>query len=324
MFSSLHHLYRYLLTIFLFSFTWSVAQQFPFWSQYRSAYFLLNPAVAGTRKKIDARLNYRNQWVGFDGAPKTMSLGIHTKFYKKDVLGAGVYVFKDEIGPFELLNVGGAFAYHAKFDDAKLSIGASGNLQTQRYLTTKVTTQFRQDPAVDYAFNDAVKKVNVSAGVLYYNDRFYIGLAGNNIIQPQFEYYKNDTTKKAIYKQVAHFNFALGYNWSFDDMLIWENSFIAAVVPNMPLLADYTLRLHIKEQFILGLGYRFKTAAVFQAGYTFNNTYQITYSYDVSTTRLQTTNRGTHEIKLVFSSNLFEDTKGRSKEFQRQKFQYLF
>ena len=287
--------------------------------------FRSNPAVAGTRKKIDARLCYRNQWVGFEGAPTTMSLGIHTRFYKKNVLGAGGFVFQDEIGPFKYLNIGGAFAYHATFDDAKLSIGAGGSYQSQGYLTNKITTQYRQDPAVNYSYIETLRKADFSFGVLYYNDRFYIGMAGNNLWGTTFEYYKSDTARKAVYKQVNHFNFAVGYNWMADESLIWENSFLAGFVPGVPILADYTLRLHFKEQLILGLGYRFKTAAVFQLGYTFKNTYQITYSYDLSTNRMKNTNSGTHELKLVFSSNLFEENgKARNKEFQRQKFQYLF
>jgi type IX secretion system PorP/SprF family membrane protein len=319
------HLFRYFFIIYFISLGFSFAQQYPYWSQYRSSSLLLNPAVAGSRKKIDARLSYRNQWVGFEGAPKTMSFGFHSRFYKNNVLGAGGYVFQDVIGPFKYVNIGGSFAYHAKFDDAKLSIGVGGSYQSQGYNTSKITTQFRQDPAVDYSYTETLRRADLSFGLLYYNDRFYIGLAGNNLLGATFEYYKQDTTRKAIYKQVNHFNFALGYNWMMDESLIWENSFLAGFVSGAPMLADYTLRLHFKEQLIIGLGYRFKTAAVFQLGYTILNTYQICYSYDLSTNRLKTANSGTHELKLVFSSNLFEEKgKGRNKEFQRQKFQYLF
>ncbi len=315
----------YLFLFFLLlNFSEVFSQQYPFWSQYRSGLFLLNPAVAGTRKTIDARAGYRNQWVGFEGAPKTMSLGVHGKFFKHGTLGAGGFVFNDVIGPFSYLNATGAFAYHLKFSDAKLSFGVSGSYQNQGYVTSRITTQYQQDNAIDFSFTDRRQKANMGVGMLYYNDRFYLGFAALNLVGSTFEYYPKDTIRIAKYKQVPHYNFAIGYNWQATTAMIWENSFIASMVPNTPILADYTLRIHIQEQFIIGAGYRFKTAVAFHVGYTFKNEYQFTYSYDITTNHLRSASSGSHEIKLVFSSNLFDDGKrNRNKEFQRQKFQNL-
>ena len=47
------------------------AQQMPYYTQFRSNEYLQNPAISGTKRTIDARLNYRMQWVGYDGAPRT-------------------------------------------------------------------------------------------------------------------------------------------------------------------------------------------------------------------------------------------------------------
>ncbi|MBC7865523.1 MAG: type IX secretion system membrane protein PorP/SprF [Bacteroidia bacterium] len=302
----------------------SQAQQYPFWTQYRSNLFMMNPAVAGTRKNFDARLNYRNQWVGFAGAPKTMAASLHGKFFHHGLLGAGGFIFQDVIGPFKYVNMSGAFAYHAKFTDAKLSLGISGSYQSQTYLTSKVTTQFNQDPAVDYSFAEKKRKGNMAFGVLYYNDRFHIGFAANNLLGSTFEYYKKDTTRKAVYAQVIHYNFSVGYNWQDNPNFIWENSLIASFVANTPILIDYSLRLHYKDQFFLGATYRLKTAVAFTAGYTFNHDYQFSYSYDLNINKLRTASAGTHEIKLVFSSNVFENEKrNKNKEFQHQKFQFL-
>jgi type IX secretion system PorP/SprF family membrane protein len=300
------------------------SQQYPFWTQYRSNLFMMNPAVAGTRKSIDARLNYRDQWTGFEGAPKTMSVGVHGKFYKHGLLGAGAYVFQDVIGPFRTLNVTGAFAYHAKFADAKLSFALSGGYQSQAYVTSKITTQFQQDPAVDFSYTQKVSKGNLGFGALYYNDRFHIGFAINNMLSSIFEYYKKDSLRKAVYKQVPHYNFSLGYIWQDNPNFIWENGLIASYVANTPILLDYSLRLHFKEQFFTGFTYRMKTAVAFHVGYTFHHEYQISYSYDLTTNKLRTASIGSHEIKLVFSSSMFEtDKKNKNKEFQKQKFQFL-
>ncbi|MFN6039314.1 MAG: type IX secretion system membrane protein PorP/SprF [Bacteroidota bacterium] len=302
-----------------------LSQQNPFWSQHRGSLFLFNPAVAGSRKIIDVRLGYRQQWVGYEGAPKTMCLTVHGKLLKEGKIGVGGILLKDEIGPFRYFSASGAVSYHIRFEDAKLSMGIGGGYQSQGYFSDRVTTQFQQDPAVNYNLNDKVSTGNMSAGLLYYNDKFYIGLSTSNLFSSRFEYYKKDTTRKATFAQILHYNFAVGYNWQVDNSVIWENSFMANYSSGAPILADYTLRLHIKERLITGFSYRLKSAVAFHLGYTIDNTYQISYSYDLSTNNLRSTNSGTHEIKLIFGSNLFQsDRKNRNKEFQRRHYNYLY
>lgn len=306
------------------SLNFCLAQQYPFWTQSRSNLFLLNPAVAGSRKVLDVRMNYRNQWVGFDGSPKTKTFSVHGNFFHHGTLGAGGFIFQDEIGPFKYLNVSGAFSYHAKIADAKLSLGLSGSYQQQGYLTSKVTTQFQQDQAVDFSFTQKVSVANMSFGVLYYNDMFHIGVSANNLFGSIFEYYKQDTLKKANFKQVVHYNFSVDYFWESHDGFIWENALFVSIIPNTPLLFDYSLRLHIKEKIFTGFTYRVGSVFALQLGFTLNQQYQISYSYDISTNKLRTVNNGSHEIKLVWSTNLFSsDKKNKNKEFSRKKFQFL-
>lgn len=312
----------FILFFHLFLITYS--QQNLNLTQHRGSLFIFNPAVAGSRKLIDVRLGYRNQWVGYEGAPKSMYLSIHGKF-AKEKLGLGGIILQDEIGPFRNFSATMAAAYHIKFEDAKLAFGLGGGYQSQGYFSDRITTQNQQDPAVNYSINDKAVSGNLNGGLLYYNDKFYLGISANNLTSSRLEYYKSDTTKKAVFSQVLHYNFAVGYNWQVDNSLIWENSFMTSYLPNTPIMADYTLRLHFKESFIAGFSYRLKSAVAFHVGYSILNTYQISYSYDLTTNNLMRASSGTHEVKLIFGSNLFQsDKKNKNKEFQRRHFQYLF
>ncbi|MGZ3931337.1 MAG: type IX secretion system membrane protein PorP/SprF, partial [Bacteroidia bacterium] len=64
---------RFLYTLLLFVFLWQFAgaQQYPWLTQYRSNLSMFNPAFCGTKRILDFRMFYRNQWTGYDGAPKT-------------------------------------------------------------------------------------------------------------------------------------------------------------------------------------------------------------------------------------------------------------
>jgi type IX secretion system PorP/SprF family membrane protein len=300
------------------------AQQYPWWTQYKSNQMLANPAFSGTKRLVDIRLNYRNQWTGFEGAPKTYVLSLNSRLWKGR-LGLGGFVFNDVIGPFKTTNSSLNVAYHLKFPDSEFSIGFQGNYMKQKFIGTDITLRNQQDKAVNQYITDKAGDFDASIGLLYYNDRFHIGLGANNIVESALEYYKNDTLKKGNYTNSAHYNFSAGYNWSDNPDFTFENSIYAAYVSGVPFLFDYTLRLHIKKQLLVGGSIRFGDAIALQLGYTIKGNIQIVYSYDFVTSALRKYQSGTHEISMIFSSNFGTDKKKRgfNGRFLKQRFQYL-
>lgn len=285
---------------------------------------MMNPAVAGTRQNVDARINYRNQWTGFEGAPVTMGVSLHCKAYKNK-MGIGGYIFQDKIGPFTTLTSALAYSFRVKFDDVALSFGFNGSYNMQQINTGFMTVQNTQDAAlVNMASTPKSNVFNGAGGLLLYNDRFHIGFSMNNLLGSTFTYDKKSTKKVGEIKTVPHYCFSVGYNYAANPAFVWENNLMAVLVPGIPILLDYYLRLHIKGGLFVGGGIRFGTAIVGQAGWTFH-VWQVSYSYDHNTNNLRSTNNGSHEIKLVyFHSKNHNGHHGVSKEFLRQKFQYIY
>ena len=54
----------------------ATGQQRPIQSLYMFDPLLINPAYAGTHVQLSGTAIYRNQWVNFDGAPKTLKEGV--------------------------------------------------------------------------------------------------------------------------------------------------------------------------------------------------------------------------------------------------------
>ncbi len=302
----------------------SFAQQYPWWSQYRSNQTLYNPAFCGTKRLVDIRINYRNQWTGFDGAPKTYALALNSRLWKGR-LGVGGFIFKDDIGPFNNLVTSLTAAYHVKFADSELSFGLQGNYLTQTFNGGDVTLRNQQDKAVNQYISDKNHTFDGSFGLLYYNDRFHLGIGANNIAGSKFEFYKNDSLKKGKYTNASHYNLSAGFNWADDPSFTFENSILASFVPGVPFSFDYTLRIHMKQQLIAGFSFRLNDAVALQLGYTIKENFQVSYSYDIVTSPLRKYQKGSHELSLIFSSNLGTDKKKRGfdKRFIRQRYQYL-
>ncbi|MBK8366133.1 MAG: type IX secretion system membrane protein PorP/SprF [Bacteroidetes bacterium] len=72
----------FLLSMIVFS-KYSIAQQLPIYTNYILNPYAYNPAVAGSKPNAVMNLNYRNQWVGFQDAPKTYMISLHSPIGKQ-------------------------------------------------------------------------------------------------------------------------------------------------------------------------------------------------------------------------------------------------
>lgn len=313
-----------LIIIACFFLTCSYAQQYPWWSQYSGNQLLFNPAFCGTKRIIDFRLNYRNQWVGYDGSPKTYVLSLNGRLARGRI-GLGAFMFKDVIGPFENSLAGLTFAYHLKFADSEFSVGGQLNYMQQKFNGSDITIRNQQDKSINQYVSDKATRYDGSFGLLYFNDRFHVGLATNNLASSVFEYYKNDSLKKGKYTNEPHYHLSAGFNWADNPDFVFENSLLAAFIPGVPLTFDYTLRVHIQKQLIAGASFVVGDAIVLHLGYTIKENYQISYSYDIVTSSMRRYQKGSHELKFIFSSNLGSNKtkRGLNGRFLKQRFQYL-
>lgn len=297
---------------------------YPWFTQYRSNMFMYNPAFCGTKRFIDFRLFYRNQWTGFAGAPKTYAATLNMRLANGKV-GAGASFFSDEIGPFKNTQAAFTFAYHLKFDDVELSAGLQVNYLEQVFNGTKVTLHNQIDRGINQYTSDKQKMFDGSFGLVLLNDRFYLGLSAINFVGNQMVHYQGDPFYAGKYQNVNSFCIGAGFNYAENPNYTFENSVMALYTAGVPFYFDYTLRLHIQKVLLTGISIRLQDAIALHLGFNVKNQFQVAYSYDIITSPLKKYSGGSHEISLVFSSNLGRDVKkkGFNNRFLKQKFQYL-
>ncbi|HET6225023.1 MAG TPA: PorP/SprF family type IX secretion system membrane protein [Bacteroidia bacterium] len=302
----------------------TAAQQLPFYTQHNSNSFLINPGSTGVKRLVDARLNYRQQWLGFEGAPNTASLGINSRLAKGQ-MGVGLSLIQDKTGPLKKLSVGGSYAYHMIFPDCELSAGLSGVYTKSTLIGPEITLRDTQDPSIDQLVTNSTRSVDGAFGIYLYNDRFHAGISIMQPLQTKMEFYLDDTLKKGFIKDALHLNFSLGYNYSQDPDYIWQSNIYSTYVRGAPLLLDYTLILNVKQRMFGGFSIRLGDACALHLGYSFLNDFQVSYSYDFSITSLRAYSSGSHEVTLVFSTDFRHSKKGKFDDrFLRQKYGYLF
>ena len=95
--------------IAMMSVTSIYAQQEAMFTHYAFNTLAVNPGYAGSRDALTVTTLHRSQWVGFDGAPTTQTLNVHSPIHN-DKLGVGLSILNDKIGPISTFSIFADFA----------------------------------------------------------------------------------------------------------------------------------------------------------------------------------------------------------------------
>ena len=303
----------------------SYAQQMPYYTQFKNSSFMLNPAVAGTQGTLYASTCYRMQWVGYDDAPRTSGVSVNGRLFEGK-LGAGLYMMQDEVGPSKQTNYGASCAFHLRFPDCEFSTGLAGNFGKYTLMGNKMLIHNSQDPSIDQTANHTANVSDASAGIYLYNDRFHIGFSAMHLLQSRAEFFQNDSVKKGFVKYATQVYSTLGYNYSQNPDFVFENTLFVNYVTAVPLMIDYTLRVHYRGKVFAGVSVRLRDAIAIHVGATIMERFQVAYSYDILVSKFRNYSSGTHEIVLKYSFTKGIDDKNnpKIKKFAHQKYSNLF
>ena len=154
-------------------------QQDAQYTQYMYNMNILNPAYAGSKEALNINFLARSQWVGFDGAPKTITLGVHSPVGKN--VGLGLSVIADKLGPLEEQNIYGDFSYNLTLDNnAKLALGLKAGY-TFYNLCIPCLKGVTEGDALINNLNPNKAFPNFGVGAFYYTNKFYAGLSIPNL-----------------------------------------------------------------------------------------------------------------------------------------------
>ena len=274
------------------------AQQEAMYSQYMFNTLAINPAYAGSRNVTSATALYRNQWVGINGAPETITFSIDAPINSKKV-GLGLQVFNDKIGITKTTGAFASYAYRIRLQKGTLAFGLQAG--ASQYRADFQNVLLSPDPSNDLAFSQNVNKVlvNVGTGVYYNTDRFYIGLSSPQLLNNKLTNFTVEGNN-VFNGQALHLFFATGYVFPLSDVFALKPSVLVKGVKGAPIEADLNATLWIKDVFAVGLQYRTKADMSAMIEIQASPQIRLGYAYDRSLTKLVQYNSGSHEIMLRY------------------------
>jgi len=316
----------YLSFVFVAAIQFAFAQQKPQYTQYVFNNLLLNPAVSGIENYTDVKAGYRSQWTGLQGAPVTsyltLSAPIGNNFLQGDATafpangginpssrlytqnymaaephhGIGFTLVTDQAGPITQTNLDATYAYHLGISDRlNLSAGISGGLSHISLNTAQITLENPLDPAITNG-NNSQWKPDLSAGVWLYSSNYYVGASVQQLLPQNLYFSTNNAYNQS--KTVPQYFLTAGVKLFLTDDLTLLPSFLIKVIAPTPPTFDINAKFSFQDKFWFGGSYRKGDSFGVLAGINISSFINVGYSYDITTSALNTVSNGTHEIVI--------------------------
>ncbi len=307
------------------------AQQKPHYTQYVMNQYILNPALSGIENYTDIKLSHRHQWVGLQDAPITTYFTIHTPIGKSDFRtsatsmrvpgenprgkayweqytaaephhGVGMQIINDRTGPLSRFAAYATYSYHLGISArTSLAAGFGAGITNNSLNTSKLDFIYVPvDPAV---YNNGIInkiKPDFMAGLYLYSADYFVGLSAQQIIPSKiaFSDYQVKTTDG---KFVPHLFATAGYRLLINDDLNLIPSLMVKYISPLPTQVDVNLKLQYQDVMWVGASYRNGEGFAGMMGINISNTLSLGYSYDYTTSKLNTVSKGTHELLIGFT-----------------------
>jgi len=272
------------------------AQQSIVYSQYIYNGLLINPAYAGSHVQLSATLSYRNQWVNFDGAPQTATLGVHSSVNKSKI-GLGLLATSDKIGSYTNTGIFGSYAY--RIQDRRggvFSMGLQAGIHNFRADYSALKLKSGQDPLLTGTVSEL--KPNFGGGIFYYSKKFFGGFSVP-VILTHSKFFNKGLEQLAL---ARHYYLYVGVIVPLDRMekVKVSPSLLIRAQEGTPLNADINLNVIFHDLISAGVSYRTGESITTLLNFKLSEKFNFGYSYDWTTSEIRKYSNGSHEFMLNY------------------------
>ena len=307
------------------------AQQQPVYSQYILDKYLVNPSVAGANGITTVNFISRQQYVGFENAPRTFALNVQSRLLDDSYIlrrmklrnnatrksrsgrvGLGGSIFTDRNGLVNRTGFQGTYAYHINFENQwQLSGGIS-------FMGYQFSIDDRDVPLADPAdplLANSKKSFFVpdaNVGVFITNGNLYGGITMTDLLASSL---KIGREVYANYETLRKYNVLAGYKIPINSNFSVEPSFLLqGTRTNFAL--DLNAMVNYTDNYWAGLSYRSNSSVILMLGGRFDVFY-LSYAFDLNMGPVSTYTSGSHEV--IFGLRIGDNNLRRFRWFRQDQ-----
>lgn len=254
-----------------------------------------NPAYAGSSEGVTLTSIYSTQWVGFEGAPKTLFINGHGSFLSSKT-GLGIELMHDEIGVTTNTKILANFAYHINLTKKwrfSMGIKAGGSWYAVDYNRLSI-----ENPTEVNGINRdvTINSYHIGTGFYLHHDNFFFGVGIPNLIKTT--YY--DAYKNVLANASPNYYLSTGYRFDLRDDWYFQPMLLTRITKGAPINTLIAGTLNWDERFYASLNMDLKSTIGGFLGIRINKQFLAGYSYDTSINAFSTENGGIHTFFLNF------------------------
>ncbi|WP_343636500.1 PorP/SprF family type IX secretion system membrane protein [Fluviicola sp.] len=264
-----------------------LGQHNDFQSLYMYDALTINPAYAGNKEALTLNANYRDQWKGIKGAPKTFSFSGHLVTRSKK-MGLGLTLINDQYGIQNNLRFNLIYAYRIKIGNSILSFGVGAGLRNES-VDYNALNLVQQD---DIAFlNQSRRSIlpDVNLGTMLKCKSLLVGISAPNIVRIK---------EKHI---LQAFNGYAGYVFDIGKQFKLKPTCLVKYLVHSPVSYEGNLTLYYKQLFSLGFGAKSSKTGNVYAQLHLNKQFGIAYLYERNLGPQGQLWRNTHEVMINYT-----------------------
>ena len=264
--------------------------------QYLNNTLVINPAFAGCHEALSTSLSYRNQWVGFSGAPENIILSAHAPL-NHDRVGVGLLLERSTIGIYNTTTFTGNYAYRMELYEGKLALGLGFGAAVYNVAWDRLIAEQSGDELLSDNTPTAILP-DFSLGGYYYTRKYFVGLS-----LPMF-------LSHDLNKNTGRYNIKNKFS---DYTYLLSGGYFLDIKPGLRVLPSMLLKLHngsnqadinaqviLKDKIWVGAGYRTSEVLVGMFQCQVNYQLRAAYSYDFNLGAIGNYARSSHEIVLSY------------------------
>lgn len=281
----------YILTAF--AFTTVFGQSDPSFRQNNFNALMLNPAQAGANDHDEITILGTQSWLGFDGAPRTVTSS--GNFNLKHNMGFGISGFLDQLGPISASRLSADLAYHLSLNDEwKAALGLRSMISSIYVDLPSLSTTVKDDPYMSTSLTSGTL-FDVGFGGLVYSDQYYFGVSMPRVATRSFR----NVIMQEFVERKGFISYG-GAEFDLSDDIQIRPSVVARYVHSYPLLLDVNAMFTYDGKYDFGINYQLMNSLGVVLGYELGEQMTLGYAYSFPTTKLNRISFQSHEIVLRF------------------------
>jgi type IX secretion system PorP/SprF family membrane protein len=284
------------------------AQQDPQFSHNMFNHLAVNPGFAGSQGMLSAGMINRQQWMGFEGNPKTTLFSVHTPVKPLGIpSGVGLTFMDDRLGFEKNMSINLNYAYRLELGEGSLGIGLNVGMLS-RALNGKwvipdseIHIPASQDPSIP---DEQVTSTTFDLGLgLFYNtEKLYAGFSTAHLLEPTVDFGSG-----AMMQMQRHYYATAGYLIKLSNPIYELQPSVFGKSDGASFQVDVNMLVLYNKRFWGGVSYRLGDAVVVMAGTELPNGLRVGISYDFTTSPIGAYSNGTVEFMLGYNLEIGTD-----------------